>query len=62
MINALLVLAIPVAAVAYICLSVKIGFKVAEATEGSGFGVGYYMMTVVGMLALPPAIFTMWCS
>lgn len=40
----------------YLCLSIKVGFIVADLTEDTGFDAGFYMMTVFGMLSAPVAI------
>lgn len=48
-------LLIPIAAVIIIgvlCLNIKAGYIVAELTENTGFDAGFYMMTVVGLIAL----------
>lgn len=42
-----------VGATAYVCAAVKVGFVVLNATEDTGFGVGFYAITVMGILALP---------
>jgi hypothetical protein len=45
---------IPLAVVAVMgvmCLNVKVGFIVSDKTEDTGFGAGFYMMTVIGLMA-----------
>lgn len=51
------IIASVVAAVGYACLCIKAGLMVLIATERTGFNFGFYMMTVIGLLALPFAIF-----
>lgn len=46
----------PVAVIGYVCLAVKAGFIVSDWTEDTGFDAGFYMMVVVGLIALPFAI------
>lgn len=53
----LMILIIPALIAGYVALSMKIGFMVGDATQGTGFDAGFYLMTVFGMLALPFAIF-----
>ena len=53
----LMILIIPALIAGYIVLSVKIGFMVGDATSGTGFDAGFYLMTVIGMFALPFAIY-----
>jgi hypothetical protein len=45
-------LAVPIAiaVIGLLCLDVKIGFMVSEATENTGFDMGFYMMTVIGLI------------
>ncbi len=43
-------------AIGYLCLVFKIGFMVGDATEHTGFDVGFYMITICSLLALPFAI------
>lgn len=43
-------------AMGLLCLDVKAGFMVSDATEASGFSVGYYMMTVFGLIAAQGAL------
>lgn len=40
-----------VALVGLVCLNVKAGFIVGEATENTGFDAGFYLMTVLGLTA-----------
>lgn len=42
---------IAAAAIGLVCVDVKIGLIVSEMTEGTGFSAGFYMMTVIGLLA-----------
>ena len=53
---ALTIMALALAAAGYVCGAIKVGFIVADATEKTGFGLGFYVMTVVGLIALPFAI------
>lgn len=53
----LMILIIPVLIAGYVALSMKIGFMVGDATQGTGFDVVFYIMTVFGMLALPIAVY-----
>lgn len=55
MLTALLIVLVPVLAIGYLCLAVKIGFMVSEATEHTGFDAGFYMITVIGLTTLPLA-------
>jgi hypothetical protein len=43
-------------AIGYLCLAFKIGSIVGEATEDTGFDYGFYLLTTVGLIALPLAI------
>lgn len=58
----LMILIIPALIAGYVVLSVKIGFMVGDATRKTGFDVGFYLMTVFGMLALPFAVYLEFCS
>lgn len=53
----LMALIIPALIAGYLALSVKIGLMVSDATYGTGFDGGFYFMAVIGMLALPFAIY-----
>lgn len=53
----LMVIILPVLIAGYVVLSVKVGFMVGDATRNTGFDVGFYLMTVFGMMALPFAIY-----
>lgn len=37
--------------IALLCATFKVGFIVSDMTEGTGFNVGFYMITVCGLLA-----------
>jgi len=37
--------------IALLCINVKIGFMVSDATENTGFNAGFYMITVIGLIA-----------
>lgn len=52
----LAIMGVVVGITGYLCLSVKIALIVGEWAEGTGFDAGFYLMTVVAMLALPFAI------
>ena len=38
-------------AIFILCANFWIGYKVLDATAGTGFEIGFYMMTVLGLLA-----------
>lgn len=47
--------------VGLLAIDVKIGFIVAEATENTGFSFGFYIITVLGLIACQIS-FVMWFS
>ena len=53
---ALSIMATVLGLTAYLCLAIKLGFWVGKKTESTGFDVGFYMMTVIGLITLPIAI------
>jgi len=44
------------AIIAYLCLVIKIGFWVGDIALGTGFDFGFYMITVVCLIALPVCV------
>ncbi len=53
---------IVIAVVGLFCLNIKIGFIVGDLTRDTGFGVGFYMMTVVGLISIEASLVAFFCS
>jgi hypothetical protein len=56
----LTIMGLVIGAITYVSLCVKVGFIVADATEDSGFQFGFYMITVLSLIALPIAAMHAW--
>ncbi|SCY69745.1 hypothetical protein SAMN05660666_02531 [Novosphingobium aromaticivorans] len=62
MVNFLTIMGTVLGVVLYISCAVKIGFIVADKTEGTGFDAGFYMLTVFGLIAMPIAALVSFSS
>jgi len=51
-----------IGAVATVSFDVWVGFKVSDMTEGSGFSLGFYCITVFGLIAMQISAFLYFAS